>query len=81
MPFKFCVAVHTVARWAEPVLPRDAPPVGACACTCKNLKLFGTIRPDAGPNEYGPPVTALAKLKPHTRARTHTITRAQDILK
>lgn len=47
----------------------------------KNLKLFGTIRPDAGPNEYGPHVTALAKLKLHRRARTHTGTRAQDILK
>lgn len=35
-------------------------------CVCA-LKLFCTIRPDAGPNEHRPPVMALAKLKQHTQ--------------
>lgn len=38
-----------------------------CVYVCAHLKLFCNIRPDAGPNEHGPPVMALAKLKQHTQ--------------
>lgn len=41
--------------------------VRLCMCACVHLKLFCTIRPDAGQNEHGPPVMALAKLKQHTQ--------------
>lgn len=59
--------VHIVACCAMQVLPCGALYVCVCVCACAHLKLFCTIRPDAGQNEHGPPVMALAKLKQHTQ--------------